>query len=195
MSPRTEKQYQEIREEKRKLIKDKALELFALEGFDKTSISRIAKNAGISKGLLYNYFDSKEALLTDIIFEQVDLMMSFFDTNKDGVLEKHEMEYFIRQTFKLLKENPEFWKLYFMLAFQPNVMKLVEEKFMDIIQPMIERTNEFFKREGYDKPEVWTRYIGAVLDGISLNYVVDPNNFPLDEIEDLVVKQICRTNK
>ncbi|MCF8309200.1 MAG: TetR/AcrR family transcriptional regulator [Bacteroidales bacterium] len=195
MSPRTEKQYQEIREEKRKLIKDKALELFALEGFDKSSISKIAKRAGISKGLLYNYFDSKEALLTAIIFEQVDIMMSFFDTNKDGVLEKHEMEYFIRQTFKLLKENPEFWKLYFMLAFQPNVMKLVEEKFMDIVQPMLERTNEFFKREGYQNPEVWTRYLGAILDGISLNYVVDPNNFPLDEIENLVVKQICGTNK
>lgn len=193
MSPRTEKQNEEIREEKRKLIKDKALELFALEGFDKTSISKIAKNAGISKGLLYNYFDSKDALLTAIIFEQVDIMMSFFDTNKDGVLEKEEMEYFIRQTFKLLKENPEFWKLYFMLAFQPNVMKLVEKKFMDIIQPMIDRTNEYFKREGYDKPEVWTRYIGAVVDGISLNYVVDPNNFPLDDIEDLVVKQICGT--
>jgi len=195
MSPRTEKQYKEIREEKRKLIKDKALELFALEGFDKTSISKIAKNADISKGLLYNYFDSKEALLTDIIFEQVDMMMSFFDPNKDGVLEKEEMEYFIRQSFKMIKENPEFWKLYFMLAFQPNVMKLVEEKFMDMIQPMIERTNEFFRREGYENPEVWTRYLGAILDGISLNYVVDPDNFPLDKIENLVIQQICGTNK
>ena len=195
MSPRTEKQYKEIREEKRKLIKDKALELFALEGYEKTSISKIATKAGISKGLLYNYFDSKEALLTDIIFEQVDKMMTFFDPNQDGVLEKGEMEYFIHQSFTMLKENPAFWKLYFMLAFQQDVMKVVEERFKDIIQSFIERTNEFFRREGYDHPEVWTRYLGAILDGISLNYVLDPDNFPIDDIEQMVVKQICGTKK
>lgn len=193
MSPKTEKQYRESREEKRALIKTKALELLALEGFEKTSISKIARKAGISKGLLYNYFESKEALLIDIIFEQVDIMMGLFDTNQEGTLKKNELEYFIRQTFKLLKEKPYFWRLYFMLAFQPNVMKLVEQKFMNMIQPMIERMNEFFNRQGYDKPEVWTRYIGAVLDGISLNYVIDPDNFPIDETENIVVKQICGT--
>lgn len=193
MSPRTEKQYQEIREEKRKLIKDKALELFALEGYDKTSISKIAKAAGISKGLLYNYFESKEALLTDIIFEQVDLMMEIFDPNEDGVLEPSEMEYFIRQTFRILREKPNFFRLYIILAFQPDVMKVVEEKFMQTIQPLMDNTTEFFRREGYEQPEVWMRYMGAILDGISLNYVIDPKHFPIQEVENIVVKQFCRT--
>ncbi len=81
-----------------------------------------------------------------------------------------------------------------MLAFQPKVMKQTEEKFMDIIHPMIERTNEFFNREGYEKPEVWTRYLGAIPDGISLNYVIDPGNFPLDGVENLVVQHMFGTN-
>ena len=67
MSPRTPKQFMEIREEKKTLIMDVALEHFANEGYFTTTINHIARHAGISKGLMYNYFESKEELLTEII--------------------------------------------------------------------------------------------------------------------------------
>ena len=67
MSPRTPKQFEEIREEKKTLIMDVALEHFANEGYHNTTINHIAKHAGISKGLMYNYFESKEELLAEII--------------------------------------------------------------------------------------------------------------------------------
>ncbi|MDV7394640.1 helix-turn-helix domain-containing protein, partial [Arthrospira platensis SPKY1] len=50
---------------------EKALELFAEKGFASTSISQIAKEAGISKGLMYNYFESKEQLLHEIIRQAI----------------------------------------------------------------------------------------------------------------------------
>ncbi|HET6559885.1 MAG TPA: TetR/AcrR family transcriptional regulator, partial [Prolixibacteraceae bacterium] len=65
--PRTTVQFEAIREEKRKLILETALELFAENGYHGTSISHITKKAGISKGLLYNYFVSKEDVLKNII--------------------------------------------------------------------------------------------------------------------------------
>ena len=61
MSPRTPQQFEEIREEKMTLIMDIALEHFANEGYHTTTINHIARHAGISKGLMYNYFESKEA--------------------------------------------------------------------------------------------------------------------------------------
>ena len=66
MSPRTEEQFEEIRESKKNLIQEVALELFATRGYHSTSISMIAKEADISKGLLYNYFESKEELLNSM---------------------------------------------------------------------------------------------------------------------------------
>ena len=72
MSPRTSQQFQEMREEKMTLIMDVALEHFANEGYFRTTISHIARHAGISKGLMYNYFESKEALLRAIVHKSVN---------------------------------------------------------------------------------------------------------------------------
>ena len=58
--PRTPEQFEKIREEKRNHIMEVALECFANEGYHSTSISKIAKSAGISKGLIYNYFELNE---------------------------------------------------------------------------------------------------------------------------------------
>jgi leucyl aminopeptidase len=91
MSPRTPKQFKEIREEKRNLIMDTALEHFASEGYYATTINHIAKHAGISKGLMYNYFESKEALLKAIIQRSVMEVYSYFDIDRDGYLSEEEL--------------------------------------------------------------------------------------------------------
>ena len=65
--PRTKKQFEEIRKSSREKILSVALELFAKKGYHATSISQIALKAKISKGLMYNYFASKEKLLNEII--------------------------------------------------------------------------------------------------------------------------------
>ena len=116
MSPRTEQQYVEIRESKKKLIMDTALELFASEGFHTTPISKIAAAAGISKGLLYNYFDSKEDLIKTIIFNGLDNLSQYIDPNHDGVLTRDELRYFLEEFSNVMKKDPHFWTLYRFLS-------------------------------------------------------------------------------
>jgi len=58
-----------MRQVSEQAIKQAALELFAHHGYHSTSISQIAKEANVSKGLVYNYFDSKEELLRHIVLE------------------------------------------------------------------------------------------------------------------------------
>jgi len=50
---------------------DAALELFVEKGFSATRIEEVARRAGVSKGTLYLYFPSKEALLKAVIRERV----------------------------------------------------------------------------------------------------------------------------
>lgn len=121
MSPRTPKQFKEIREEKRALIMDVALERFANNGFHATTINHIAKQAGISKGLMYNYFKSKEELLMEIINRSVIEIAQVFDSGKDGRLSEKEFELFIRRLFHLLREKLPFCRLFYQLIIQKDV--------------------------------------------------------------------------
>ena len=130
MSPRTAKQYKEIREEKRTLIMDTALEHFANEGYYATTINHIAKHAGISKGLIYNYFESKEALLKAIIYKSVIEVFNYFDIERDGYLTEEEFEFFIRKINVILREKRSFWRLLFQLLMQNDVREQLIEAFL-----------------------------------------------------------------
>src|ERR687886_631072 len=55
---------------KRRQILDGARRVFLAHGFDGASMGEIAKAAGVSKGTLYVYFDSKEALFEALIVEE-----------------------------------------------------------------------------------------------------------------------------
>jgi AcrR family transcriptional regulator len=121
MSPRTPKQYKEIRVEKMTLIMDVALKHFANEGYFQTTINHIAKHAGISKGLMYNYFDSKEALLKAIVHRSVNEVYKYLDIDKDGYLSEEEFEFFIRKINVMLNGKKYFWQLLFQLLMQIDI--------------------------------------------------------------------------
>lgn len=190
MSPRTEKQFEEIREERKAQIKRVALEVIYEEGFQDTSISKIAKKAGISKGLMYNYFESKEEMIKEIIIDGFDQMTIFFDPDHDGVLTAEEARYFIDKIFDILKENLKYWQLYFSVMIQPKVMALIMDNFMTKLQPLMQIVVSYFKQKGSDNPEVDTRLMFALLDGICFHYMLDPHNFPMEEIKKRLYKMI-----
>jgi len=121
MSPRSPQQFREMREEKMTLIMDVALQHFASEGYFRTTISHIARHAGISKGLMYNYFESKEALLKAIIHRSVKEIYNYLDINKDGYLSEEEFEFFIRRVNILFKEKRNFWQLLMQMLIQNDV--------------------------------------------------------------------------
>jgi AcrR family transcriptional regulator len=121
MSPRTPQQFKEIREEKITFIMDVALEHFANEGYYRTTINHIARHARMSKGLMYNYFESKEALLKAIIHKSVNEVYKFLDIDRDGALSESEFEFFIRKIDVLLKEKKYFWRLLMQLLMQNDV--------------------------------------------------------------------------
>ena len=52
---------------KRRLILDRAAKLFADEGFDRASVSAVAKACNISKANIYHYYKSKDEILFDIL--------------------------------------------------------------------------------------------------------------------------------
>ena len=54
-------------DEKRAQIQKSAARVFAAEGFHRASMAQIAASCGFSKANLYHYYDSKDALLFDLL--------------------------------------------------------------------------------------------------------------------------------
>ena len=62
-------------EVRRQEIIDTALQLFGEKGYEKTSITDIAKAIGVAQGLCYRYFPSKEALFDSAIEQYADVLV------------------------------------------------------------------------------------------------------------------------
>ncbi len=65
-------------EEKRRLILDAAVRVFARKGYHTSRVGDIAEEAGVAHGLLYHYFSSKEELLETVFRETWSALLEAF---------------------------------------------------------------------------------------------------------------------
>ena len=177
MCPRTNSQFEDIRKEKRQLILDSALNVFAKKGYHGASIATIAKEAGISKGLIYNYFSSKEAVLKETLYTGLEYMFEQYRFDPDKFTTE-QFSQLIDLTFSLLEKDFAYWKIYFSVLMQAEVMELIQDKLMEIMIPIIEGFSIILAKMGYNNPMQEARFLGATIDGLSINYITDPKSFP-----------------
>jgi AcrR family transcriptional regulator len=117
MSPRTPVQNEEIRAESKHKIMDAAFKLIAKNGYEATSIAMIAKVAGVSKGLLYNYFEGKEDLVKALVIgamDEGDNLLGQLLNSDPRITLRNIFEWF----FNELRERPDHWKLMTELTFK-----------------------------------------------------------------------------
>lgn len=192
MSPRTSQQFEIIRQEKTKLILDTALELFAEKGYHQTSISDITRRAGISKGLVYNYFESKEAVLRSIIQTGYDTAYSNLDLNGDHMLAEEEFIAFLRLTFRSVRENPRFWKLYSALVMQPGIQDMIMAEYNEKAKDIQKLLTNFMKVSGSKAPESDLIAISSLIKGAHLILITAPDFFPAGQFEETIINACFR---
>jgi TetR/AcrR family transcriptional regulator, fatty acid metabolism regulator protein len=61
--------------DKRRLILDAAVRVFATRGFHHCRVSDVADEAGVAYGLVYHYFSSKEEILNTLFLERWQIML------------------------------------------------------------------------------------------------------------------------
>ena len=99
---------QQAVERKRARIIDAAAKIFAEYGYRRAKTDAIAKQAGISKGLLFHYFDSKEALFCHVVEDSLEQWRNFSDyrayENSDDI--KAELASLFTASFDFVKQHP-----------------------------------------------------------------------------------------
>ncbi|KML44155.1 TetR/AcrR family transcriptional regulator [Cytobacillus firmus] len=99
---------------KKQLIMESALELFAKQGFEATSVQQITLHSGISKGAFYLSFKSKDELIMALIDQFMDQFVSDIDrivkdpNNTGGEL----LRKFYYTTFHSFQKHSDFAKIF-----------------------------------------------------------------------------------
>lgn len=187
--PRTPEQFENIREKTKSKILEHSLRLFAEKGYYGTSISDIAKAAGVSKGLAYNYFESKQDLVESIFNQILDIGYRYEELIQQVDDPYKRLQKIIEHTFDYMEENEEFWRLYVSFALQPVVMDTAKSVTKEFGDRMIKMTTSIFKKIGIAKPKAEAYILAGLIDGISLEYFFDKENYPLRSVKKSVLEK------
>ncbi|MGN7479373.1 TetR/AcrR family transcriptional regulator [Solibacillus silvestris] len=114
-------------EKSKKLLLEKAIELFSTHGYHQTKISDIVKAASLTQPTFYLYFQSKETLFNDLNEKfQNDLIEIFANASDEINNDKQANELVqenLKQIFDYFVENPNLTKIGFYEAEQSTAVK------------------------------------------------------------------------
>lgn len=176
-----------------KKIMDAAFRLIAKKGYESASIAEIAAAAGVSKGLVYSYFESKQDLVEKIVANAVteaDAGMETLVTDDPAIT----FENIIRRLFKELKERPEYFRLMFELTFKIDQFEFVREMAAEKYKFYSGFVEDLFRRMHFPDPAGEAKMVSALFDGIGIQYVVIKGAYPIDDLEEFLVNKYCRKN-
>ena len=177
---------------KKKEILNTALEIFARDGYFITKGADIADAVEITEKDLFAYFETKESLLHNVVAEAVHLIFDGIDPNQDGKLQEVELLFFINDYFDSVQKNLEIFKLFYSLRLQAGVITLYKQELCEIVNPLLDLLVNYFEKEGAENPEMETHFLISMLDGISMNYVLEPEGYPIDAMQKKILNMYIK---
>jgi TetR/AcrR family transcriptional regulator, fatty acid metabolism regulator protein len=98
--------------DKRRLILDAAVRVFARQGFHATRVSDIADEAGVAYGLVYHYFSSKDEVLNELFIERWSLLLTAIDeADRTGANPRQKLGAVATFIFDSYRHDPELMKV------------------------------------------------------------------------------------
>ncbi len=191
--PKTPAQNAEIREATRQKILLSSMRVFARQGYATTTIKRISAEAGVSVGLIYHYFDSKEALLEAVVDRAlVSLGGSFEMVMTAEVADSAErLAILLNHMFTLLVGEQEYWQLFYMLRGQPAVADLMREKLCFWTDQLRLVFVQLLTDMGRAEPEMDALILYSLVEGTIQQYQLNPDTYPLSAVVERIISQFA----
>ena len=99
-------------EDKRTLILQAAIRVFAAEGYEAARVGDIAKEAGVAYGLVYHYFGSKDAVLEAVFREQWGrLLAALALAERTGEDAGDQLELAVKIVLRSWRDDPDLVRL------------------------------------------------------------------------------------
>lgn len=185
MSPRPD-----VSEERRAQILEAAMTVFAQQGFDQARMDDIAQEVGLSKGALYLYFKSKDAIISAILqiffSRAMKKLEGFLENGGQASIREQFLllnSYYIAEMKWMARLVPLSYEFYAVAARQKVVRQFFKRYFKDYREILTT-----FVQRGIDsgefrpvKAENVAVTIAALYEGLALLWMVDPDGMPWEQ--------------
>lgn len=179
MSPRSKKANNEIKDERRVQILQAALNVFIHKGFAAAKMSDIASKAGISYGLTYHYFKSKDDMYAEIVKSSLSSMKDELEKIKELNIKPIDKLKSCAQRILLSIDKKESTGYLFIVVFEalindslPNFADyaLKNIKYLvDMLSEIIKEGQEIGQIRNGDPVEIAVTFFSAVFGIASFN--------------------------
>lgn len=184
MSPKPD-----VSQERKKQIVEAALTVFSREGLHKARMDDIAEEAGLSKGALYWYFNSKDriisSLLSSIFNREFSKMEDWAAQDGSARIKLQNMTQMLVED--LLSVKPvmsvlyEFWAMSFR---NKHVGKFIREsmhRYLDLIVPVVQGGIDNGEFRDLNARDVAMTF-GSIIEGSILLWSYDMNNVDIQSL-------------
>jgi TetR/AcrR family fatty acid metabolism transcriptional regulator len=152
-------------EDKRRLILDTAVRVFAREGYHDARVGDIAKEAGVAYGLVYHYFTSKEAVLEAVFRETWGLMLTAInDVEERGGPAPEQLRRVCAIVLRAWGNDPDLVRVLVReVARSPQIQREIDE--IEQAFSALERIVRRGQEEGTFTSDLAARTVGLMLYG------------------------------
>ncbi|MGG4342133.1 TetR/AcrR family transcriptional regulator [Paenibacillus lautus] len=147
--PRTKDQYEEMRNATRQKIQSAGMQLFVHKGFGSTNVQDIADAAGISIGLLYRHYKTKESLFNQLVEFALDGLKKITKTFEEADSPKQLMAQFVDEIYNDMLNGEELANLLILmnqLFFSGGAANPKQSEVLEKHDRLLSATTALFKK-------------------------------------------------
>lgn len=167
-----------MRQVSRDAILAAALDVFGENGFAESTTAAIAERASVSKGLVFAYFPSKDALLQAVVEKMLGEALDFWDAQPWHGTPREQLLSWVETAIAQVLRRPGFYRLYFSLALQPGGSAAVERALANLAGRLtlyLSRAERLLESAGSDQPALDARLLQCAINGLAQVIVTSPS--------------------
>lgn len=175
----------EMREAAREKILQGSLGVFATKGFHETSMEDVATAAGVSKGLAYLYFRSKDELFVSALRARIEHLFEVGNAVDRTVPAAKRLEQLVNVLFSRVRREPEVFRLYLTMSLDPSMRAVASSSMSALQAPLnhyLKAVRDVFADLGSADPDLDAMIFRSTLLGVFLRYVRSIEDVPIRRI-------------
>lgn len=179
---------------KKQLIIEKAVELFAENGFESTSVQQITERCGISKGAFYLYFKSKDELIIGLIDYFLSNIISDIEQSVSNEKHTDQLLYnYIYVSLSEFKKHAKFAKLFLkeqVFSYNNDLFNRLQIYMSTLNHILLSIIQRQFPKKNPDMHFELLYAVNGLLKGYTELFLIDEFPVDLDRLCHSIVEKI-----